>query len=366
MKKHEISSEYFEQVLEKSKNKAHEIDNGEEPNNDDAECPPSLCDSGSSEKSESSESSESASMEDQPLQGDNDSDTEKEETEEDKDEDEDSEEDEYEFKKSEACGHTIEYKRIAKAVRTDKNNIEFRHSNESGSSSKQSDAQQRASGITRQASLEDQSKGQEAKRDRQNKERAHHEETGEKVGTGKTTTREESKGEEARVEGRRSHKAPKYTGPDRRKKKRVRGDGHIYKAESGMHTVEYKTLEKNRMATKEELATLNNKKKGKDFPRPRGVDDLVEKKPEKKVKPSSDHVRPRGVDDLAASEDSKVEETKGIDFDKEQDADKTKEEKKGIKRPLEKCGEIKKEEMDKCGDMTSGKKLKKFMVKSKK
>ena len=69
---------------------------------------------------------------------------------------------------------------------------------------------------------------------------------------------------------------------------------------------------------------------------------------------------------MAANEDSKVKETEGIEFDKKQDADKTKEEKKGVKRPLEKCGEIKKEEMDKCGEMSSGKKLKKFLGKMKK
>ena len=110
MKKHEVSSEYFEQILEKSKNKAHEIDSGEEPNNDDAECPPSLCENGESEKSESSEST---SMEDQPLQGDEDSDTEKEEVEE-KDDDEEDEKDEYQFKKSESGMHTVEYKRLTK------------------------------------------------------------------------------------------------------------------------------------------------------------------------------------------------------------------------------------------------------------
>ena len=76
------------QVLAKSANSAHEIDAGEEPNDDNAECPPSLADSGfsseSSENSEKSEYSEDSEMEDQPL-GDFD------EEDEDEDEDEDEE-----------------------------------------------------------------------------------------------------------------------------------------------------------------------------------------------------------------------------------------------------------------------------------
>jgi hypothetical protein len=474
MKKHEISSEYFEQILEKSKNTAHEIDNGEEPNNEDAECPPSLCESGGSEKSESSED---ASMEDEPLQGDNDSDTEEEETEEDEDEDE---EDEYEFVKSEACGHTIEYKRLAKRcwegyeptpgkkayakgscqkksedelseeqkekMDTDKdgdidakdlknlrhakkseNNIKFKHSNEAGQQTDQSDAQQAVSGIKRKASLEDQSEYKKQKRHRMNVDRAEGGKT-----YGKKSSRVEDKGIEARVEGRRSTKTPEYTGPERRSKQRVRGEGHVYKksesdkiseqemqtqmpsrktfpkasennkkkkiseqemqtqmpsrktfkSESGMFTVEYNRLEKARIdeglrgkqkkkarAERNEgfkphvKETIWNSSKRVFHDEPKAREEYIKRMEEKKEKtkfPSKENLEYP----MAASEDSKVKETEGIEFDKKQDADKTKEEKKGVKRPLEKCGEIKKEEMDKCGEMSSGKKLKKFMKKN--
>jgi hypothetical protein len=93
-----------EELLAKSKNSAHEIDAGEEPNNDDAECPPMLAEgvktegaptnnSASVEKDESEapkkkkkQASESPEMEDEPLQGDT---------------SEEADEEEYEFKKSE-------------------------------------------------------------------------------------------------------------------------------------------------------------------------------------------------------------------------------------------------------------------------
>lgn len=503
MKKHEISSEYMEQILEKSKNTAHEIDAGEEPNNDDAECPASLGGEGSSEKSESSED---ASMEDEPLQGDNDSDTEEEETEEDEDE-----EDEYEFAKSEACGHTIEYKRLAKRCwegyeptpgkkaytkgscqKKSEDNIKFKHSNEAGQQTDQSEAQQAVSGIKRKASLEDQSEGKKQKRHRMNVDRAEGGKT-----YGKKSDRAEDKGVEAREEGRRSASAPKYEGPERRSKQRVRGQGHIYKksesgmftveynrlakssekgvnkpvggkysgtseqgagqaelkrlahhgvdlqtrdearevenkknkkkskarikslkntkpnlpksedmdkcgemtykSESGMFTVEYNRLAKGVMATKEQLAAIRKPKSAANKPKTKLVDQMVEHAQQGKktgiplvdnqiadalgekrmatqaeraaagLKPKqSESKQNSSVPKMAASEDSKVKETEGIEFDKKQDADKTKEEKKSVKRPLEKCGEIKKEEMDKCGEMSSGKKLKKFLGKMKK
>lgn len=99
-----------EDLLQKSKNTAHELDAGEEPNNDEAECPDSLKGEGSSgaSKSESNKNkspvaeSEDSEMEDQPL------------SESDEDEEEEGEEKEYEFKKSESGMHTVEYKTLAK------------------------------------------------------------------------------------------------------------------------------------------------------------------------------------------------------------------------------------------------------------
>ena len=365
-------------------------------------------------------------MEDEPLQGDNDSDTEEEETEEDE-----GDEDEYEFAKSEACGHTIVYKRLAKRcwegyeptpgkkaytkgscqkksedelsekqkekMDTDKDgdidaedlknlrnakksedNIKFKHSNEGGQQTDQSEAQQAVSGIKRKASLEDQSKGKKQKRHRMNVDRAEGGKT-----YGKKSDRVEDKGIEARKEGRRSASAPKYEGPERRSKQRVRGQGHIYKSESGMHTVEYNRLAKGRMATNQEMQEIRDKKQSNKLWDKWNKENKKFQEHQEKIKGTkldtehpqfgqTSQTKPKSVDNLAgekklaASEDSKVKETKGIEFDKKQDADKTKEEKKGVKRPLEKCGEIKKEEMDKCGEMSSGKKLKKFLGKMKK
>lgn len=109
-----------EDILKKSKNTAHEIDAGEEPNNDEAECPDSLKGEGSSgaSKSESNKSkspvaeSEDSEMEDEPL---SDDDSDEEENEEDESEESEDDEDKFEFKKSESGMHTVEYKILKKA-----------------------------------------------------------------------------------------------------------------------------------------------------------------------------------------------------------------------------------------------------------
>ncbi len=108
-----------EEMLQKSKNTAHEIDAGEEPNNDEAECPDSLKGEGSSSasKSESKKEnspvaeSEDSEMEDEPL---SDGDSDESESEEDESEESEDEEDKFEFKKSESGMHTVQYKTLKK------------------------------------------------------------------------------------------------------------------------------------------------------------------------------------------------------------------------------------------------------------
>ena len=103
-----------EEMLQKSKNTAHEIDAGEEPKNDEAECPDSLKGEGASSASKSEPKkdsspvveSEDSEMEDEPLSDD--------ESEEDESE-EDEEEEKFEFKKSESGMHTVQYKTLKKA-----------------------------------------------------------------------------------------------------------------------------------------------------------------------------------------------------------------------------------------------------------
>lgn len=117
LQKSEITSDMM-----KSANSSHEIDAGEEPRNDDAECPKSLGGAGANssegssdgEYEESAEYSEDESMEDEVL-----SDYENEEDEESadkekKEEGEEEDEEEYEFKKSEDCGYNITYKSMKK------------------------------------------------------------------------------------------------------------------------------------------------------------------------------------------------------------------------------------------------------------
>ena len=114
LEKAHSSLKKHEDLLQKSKNTAHEIDAGEEPNNDEAECPESLKGEGSSgaSKSESNKNkspvaeSEDSEMEDEPL---SDSDSEEDESEESEDE-----EDKFEFKKSESGMHTVQYKTLKK------------------------------------------------------------------------------------------------------------------------------------------------------------------------------------------------------------------------------------------------------------
>lgn len=96
MKKNEISSEYIEEFLAKSKNSAHEIEPGQEPSSEGTEMQASM------------ESAESSEMEDEPLQG------ESKEKKEDEDDEEEDKEDEYEFKKNESGMHTVQYKKLVK------------------------------------------------------------------------------------------------------------------------------------------------------------------------------------------------------------------------------------------------------------
>ena len=105
-----------EEMLQKSKNSSHEIDAGEEPKNDEAECPESLKGEGqpSGEKSESKKAPSSAEESEDPNMEDEHLSDGQEEDEEEEDEEE-GEENPFEFKKSESGMHTIEYKTLKKS-----------------------------------------------------------------------------------------------------------------------------------------------------------------------------------------------------------------------------------------------------------
>lgn len=109
LKKHE--------ELLKSKNSAHEIDLGEEPKNDEAECPESLKSKGAAPKSESSENkaeapkSEAPKAEESPAE---EKEEEKEESSEESEENDEEKKPEKFFKKAESGMFTVQYNRLAK------------------------------------------------------------------------------------------------------------------------------------------------------------------------------------------------------------------------------------------------------------
>ncbi len=252
----EMMKEKLQEVLKKSSNSSHEIDSGEEPNNDDAECPDYLANAGF-EGGSSEESSEAFSSEDgesdetekdesgkKKKKEDNEEDTE-EETQEESEEDEEDKESKYDFTKSEACGHVIEYKTLRKEEKA-KDNAEIKHTTEDAK--KMSNAQNATFGSS--------------------------------IRSGKKGSMKGHKGDASpgQIEGERQAKL---------RREKIRSE------ESNM-----------------------------------------------------------------AQKKSEVKETKGIDFDKENTSDKGLEEKKGLKRPIEKCGDML--------EAKSSSKLKKFLGKEKK
>ena len=336
MKKHE----------EMAKNSAHDIDAGGEPNNDDAECPDylanSLAESGSSESSDM-EYSESSNMEDEALSDydndeDEDEDSEKKKKKDDDSEDDsESDEEDYSFVKSEACGHTIEYKTLRKdfagfgsvigggtkekpsipdsedtstKTRTgsssgyssdgrmalSEDNADIHHSDEGGLATPTSDAQNstftasiKGKKGSKKGHKDDSSPGQDEGK-RQARDRRNRSKEATAAGKPDSLGLEDSRKKKGTIEDRQSdigHRASKFDKDkginSRKKDRRERGDGHY----------------------------VPNKK-------------------------------------------SEVKETKGIELDNENVSDKGKEEKKGIKRPIEKCG-----------DMAAAK-LSKFLSKEKK
>lgn len=117
----------YEETLNKSKNSAHEIDLGQEPKDDNAECPTSLAQASLQGKSNSqaptqsnapkqeSEDEESEEVkkkkkEGEKAEGDTEENSESEEKPEEK-----KEEKSFEFRKSESGMHTVQYKTMAKA-----------------------------------------------------------------------------------------------------------------------------------------------------------------------------------------------------------------------------------------------------------
>ena len=321
-----------ENILSKSKNSTHEIDLGDEPNDDNAECPESLGGSGSSEGSseesgeyEQAEYSEDSGKEDEVLSDydndDEDEDKKKKKKDGEEDSEEDSEEpneDDYDFKKSESGMFEIEYQRIAKAgplfsgsgaqkakgfgsilgtpppppppapVAKEEDNADFHHSDEGGIAKPMSDAQN--------ASFGSSVKGKK----------------GSKKGHKDDSSPGQNKGkQEARARKNKSRAATAAGKPD----------------ELGLSD------------RREKKGSSADREKGSEHRAadPQGKEGVDTRKDAQKWK-KKDRQRVRESD--VKKSDNAVKETAGIDFDEENTSDKGKEEKKGIKRPLEKCGDM--------------------------
>ena len=222
-----------EDILKKSKNTAHEIDAGEEPNNDEAECPDSLKGEGSSgaSKSESNKSkspvaeSEDSEMEDEPL---SDDDSDEEENEEDESEESEDDEDKFEVKKSESGMHTVEYK-ILKKARVDE-----------GKSVSEKESIREDRGMTQKRGERDgKDRGTTGEDIHHDTEWNHRDKPGKNVSYAVNEKKAVSSIKEAAKRNIEAHKKNRPSLP-----KSEDCEYEVKKSESGMHTVEYKILKK--------------------------------------------------------------------------------------------------------------------------
>lgn len=355
------------EVLAKSKNTAHEIDNGEEPKNDEAECPESLeaADfSGESSKeenknpkkkkkpeSESGEMEESESEESQSEEG--------------------SEEPEYEFKKSESGMRTIEYKALKKARvdegKSKQEKIETRE--DRGMTQKRGERNPFDRGTT----------GSHVHHDTEWSDR---DKPGKNVNYGihnkKKAVSDIKEKAKQNIEAHKQNRPnlPKSEGYSEMEKadepkRPVFGIDHS-KEKQVEHTKRQKAWTDydrsgmpgaKRGSRKDQLKFDEEAKQRRSQYKDQG---LLKSKDEKKSEDKKKEDQP--LQDCGAPMDksshNKVEETKGIDLDKKKKADKDME---NFKRPLEKCGDVEKVgKSDTCGIKKSEKgveKLKKFLGK---
>jgi hypothetical protein len=236
-----------EEMLQKSKNTAHEIDAGEEPKNDEAECPDSLKGEGASSASKSEPKkdsspvveSEDSEMEDEPLSDD--------ESEEDESE-EDEEEEKFEFKKSESGMHTVQYKTLKKA-RVDE-----------GKSLDEKIARRIDSNMIHEGK-----RGQRYDKDRGTEGKDIHHDlfndgknadytTSYRPGASKTENKKRAI-ESIKEASKRNTEAHKKNRPNLPKSEDC--EYEVKKSESGMHTVQYKTLVKKEQPLKKLMSATS-------------------------------------------------------------------------------------------------------------
>lgn len=300
----------------KAANTAHVIEDGAKPT-EGAECPESLS---------SSEHSESSEMEDTPLQ-DHDEDEEKEE---------ESDEEEYEFQKSESGMHTVEYKTLKKGNT-------FGTGGMSGSSTP---------GIKGFGSVI--SGGNPPPVNKSDKQiKIKHSKRGEE----KTLSREASDATAIKPGTQSAKKQTDRVMEERDAKNKAR-EAH---AKTGKINPKYGENEFSNTATDrrdpDAKGTIRNRKKDRDSRKKSPTGDSERSMPRKRStdpknkgkQAQTGHIKPLKSSEMekcgemkrSEGADHNAKEIDGIDWDK-----------KG------------KKDMDKCGDMVSSKKLKKFMKKS--
>lgn len=303
----------YEESLEKSKNSAHEIDAGEEPKNDDAECPESLC-----ESSASSEGSQESSSEEQAAPKSEDSEEKEGSEESEEKESEEESEEEYEFKKSESGMHTVEYKTMAKSS-------------------------------MKKAKIDDGMRATDKKKARADRKEGYKPHQKEKVTA--DGYREFKPGEgQANLKERLKNKPKMPSQEDL--------EYPMAASEEGKINPSFDRENKDKEWTKDQRKEIDRTKPGKTKSSRNDQAKYIEE-----AKKRREAYRNEGVLKAEVGE-NKVEETKGIDLDKERESDKDKE---NFKRPMEKGGE--KEEKCCCEESPTEKvgveKLKKFLGKKK-
>lgn len=324
-----------EELLSKAKNTAHEIEAGQEPSAENAECPEYLASadmSGEASESQSeapkkkkkpeSEESESEEME------------ESDDSEESESEDE-SEESEYEFKKSESGMYTIEYKRLAKKEQKMKKMFGRPATSSAGGGTSAPPAPAPGTSIASQIGF---GKAEDKKEDKKDK---------------KT---EDPKKEDQPLCGAPMDKADQAEGKkanpsfDREKK-----------------DVEWTPAQRTMIDTTRPNSPTNPQKSS----RADQGSKIMEAKQRRDAYRKQGLLKEEVVKKCGDMKKEEVKETINVDFDKPTKSDKEKEQRK---RPMEKCGDIevgakKAQKSDTCGIMKREKgveKLGKFLAKGEK
>lgn len=310
----------YEDTMAKSKNSAHEIDAGEEPNNDEAECPESLA--AGSQSSEGSQEAPQGDSQESSEEGEEKKKVKKEGEEDNSSEDESQEDEsqdsqEFEFRKSESGMHTVQYKTMAK-------------------------------GDLCKAKIDEGMRATDKKKARADRNEGYKPHQKEKV-TADGARQFKVKESQAQLKDRLKNKSKSPSEEDL--------EYPMAASEDGKNNPSFDREKKDVEWTKNQRNEIDRSKPGKIKSNRQDQAKHIEE-----AKKRREAFRQQGV---LKSEENKVEETKGIDLDKPRKSDKDKE---NFKRPMEKNGEEEKCCCEEAADKEKKvgvEKLKKFLGKQK-